>query len=59
MVGSMSAFDSGGAAAAESCGLPDLRSAAVTRDRDACATCFGAQSVNAGGSSRTPCPTTF
>ena len=48
MVGSMSAFDSGGAATAQPCGLPDIRSAAVTRDRNACSTCFGAQSVNTG-----------
>lgn len=46
MVGSMSAFDSGGAATAQGCGLPDLRSAAVTRERGACSTCFGAQSTN-------------
>jgi ABC-type branched-subunit amino acid transport system substrate-binding protein len=44
MVGAMSAFDSGGAGAAEDCGLPDIRTAAVTGDRVACATCFGAQS---------------
>ncbi|MDX6371135.1 MAG: hypothetical protein QOD98_123, partial [Nocardioidaceae bacterium] len=48
MVGSMSAFDSGGAATAQGCGLPDIRSAAVTRDRNACTTCFPAQSVNTG-----------
>lgn len=48
MVGSMSAFDSGGAGTAQSCGLPDLRSAAVTRERGACTTCFGAQSTNTG-----------
>ena len=42
MVGSMSAFDSGGAATAQGCGLPDVRSAAVTRDRNACNTCFPA-----------------
>jgi ABC-type branched-subunit amino acid transport system substrate-binding protein len=48
MVGSMSAFDSGGAGATESCGLPDIRSAAVTNERNACATCFGAQSTNTG-----------
>ena len=30
-VGSMSAFDSGGAGTAQSCGLPDIRSAAVTQ----------------------------
>ena len=46
MVGSMSAFDSGGAAAAQQCGLPDLRSAAVTQARARCSTCFGAQSTN-------------
>ena len=43
-VGSMSAFDSGGAATAQSCGLPDIRSAAVTATRNACTTCFGAES---------------
>jgi hypothetical protein len=48
MVGSMSAFDSGGAGTAQACGLPDIRSAAVTRDRNACSTCFPAQSVNTG-----------
>jgi ABC-type branched-subunit amino acid transport system substrate-binding protein len=48
MVGSMGAFDSGGAATAQACGLPDIRSAAVTRDRNACTTCFPAQSVNTG-----------
>lgn len=46
MIGSMSAFDSGGAATAADCGLPDIRSAAVTRERSACPTCFGAQSTN-------------
>ncbi len=45
MIGSMSAFDSGGASTAESCGLPDVRTAAVTADRVACSTCFGAQST--------------
>ncbi|MCW2766455.1 MAG: ABC-type branched-chain amino acid transport system, substrate-binding protein [Nocardioides sp.] len=48
MVGSMSAFDSGGASTAQSCGLPDIRSAAVTVDRNKCTTCFGAQSTNTG-----------
>ncbi len=48
MVGSMSAFDSGGAGTAQGCGLPDIRSAAVTRERSACTTCFGAQSTNTG-----------
>jgi ABC-type branched-subunit amino acid transport system substrate-binding protein len=45
MVGSMSAFDSGGASTAESCRLPDIRSASVTFDRQACSTCYGAQST--------------
>ena len=45
MVGSMSAFDSGGASTAQGCGLPDLRSASVTFDRQACKTCYGAQST--------------
>ena len=45
MIGSMSAFDSGGAGTAQSCGLPDIRAAAVTADRHQCTTCFGAQST--------------
>lgn len=45
-VGSMSAFDSGGAATAADCGLPDLRSTSVTPERHDCATCFAAQSVS-------------
>ena len=45
-VGSMSAFDSGGAQTAQSCGLPDIRAAAVTGARAACTTCFGASSTN-------------
>ena len=44
-VGSMSAFDSGGAALAEKCGLPDIRSTAVTPERIDCSTCFGTQAV--------------
>ncbi len=48
MVGSMSAFDSGGASTAEECGLPDIRSANVTPERNDCATCFGAQSTRTG-----------
>jgi ABC-type branched-subunit amino acid transport system substrate-binding protein len=47
MVGSMSAFDSGGAATAQSCGLPDIRAASTTSDRQACTTCFAAESANA------------
>ncbi len=45
-VGSMSAFDSGGAATAAKCGLPDLRSANVSSERQACDSCFGVQSAN-------------
>src|SRR6478735_5871972 len=45
-VGSMSAFDSGGAATAQSCGLPDIRSTTTTPERRSCATCFAAQSVD-------------
>ncbi|GAA4708907.1 ABC transporter substrate-binding protein [Nocardioides conyzicola] len=45
-VGSMGAFDSGGAATAQSCGLPDLRSTTTTPERQACSTCFAAQSVD-------------
>ncbi|WP_148613557.1 ABC transporter substrate-binding protein [Nocardioides rubriscoriae] len=48
MVGSMSAFNSGGAKTAEECGLPDIRSANVTPERNDCATCFGAQSTRTG-----------
>ncbi|KQW48600.1 hypothetical protein ASC77_07610 [Nocardioides sp. Root1257] len=47
-VGSMSAFDSGGAGAAQSCGLPDLRSTTTTPERRDCSTCFAAQAVNPG-----------
>ncbi len=45
-VGSMSAFDSGGAKTAESCGIPDVRTASVTFARSACPVCFGASAVN-------------
>jgi ABC-type branched-subunit amino acid transport system substrate-binding protein len=44
-VGSMSGFDSGGASTAESCGLPDLRAASVTPERQGCSTCFGMYAV--------------
>jgi ABC-type branched-subunit amino acid transport system substrate-binding protein len=43
-VGSMSAFDSGGASTVQACGLPDLRSGFVTGARNDCTTCFAAQS---------------
>ncbi|WP_435768891.1 ABC transporter substrate-binding protein [Nocardioides sp. SYSU DS0651] len=44
-VGSMGAFDSGGAGPAESCGLPDIRAAMTTPERADCGTCFGVYSV--------------
>lgn len=43
MVGSMSAFDSGGAKTAQDCGIPDIRAIATTVERGNCTTCFGAQ----------------
>jgi hypothetical protein len=43
MVGSMSSFDSGGAAVAQSCGIPDIRAISTTVARGNCKTCFGAQ----------------
>jgi ABC-type branched-subunit amino acid transport system substrate-binding protein len=45
-VGSMSAFDSGGAQTAEDCGIPDIRSASVNQERHDCSTCFAAQAVS-------------
>jgi ABC-type branched-subunit amino acid transport system substrate-binding protein len=45
-VGSMSAFDTGGAAKAQDCGLPDVRAAAVSDARNACGTCFGVQATD-------------
>ena len=45
-VGSMSAFDGGGAATADKCGIPDLRSANVSAERQKCDNCFGVQSAN-------------
>jgi ABC-type branched-subunit amino acid transport system substrate-binding protein len=47
-VGSMSAFDSGGAATAQGCNLPDIRTAAVTYARNDCTTCFGVQATGKG-----------
>ncbi|MFC6343008.1 ABC transporter substrate-binding protein, partial [Nocardioides hankookensis] len=47
-VGSMGAFDSGGAGAAQSCALPDIRSTTTTPERRDCTTCFAAQSVDPG-----------
>jgi ABC-type branched-subunit amino acid transport system substrate-binding protein len=44
-VGSMSAFDAGGAATAQHCGLPDVRAMSVSDERNDCTTCFGAQAT--------------
>ncbi|WP_435768892.1 ABC transporter substrate-binding protein [Nocardioides sp. SYSU DS0651] len=44
-VGSMSAFDSGGAGTADGCGLPDIRSTIVNPERQACKSCFGAYAI--------------
>ncbi|HWJ07820.1 MAG TPA: ABC transporter substrate-binding protein [Nocardioides sp.] len=44
-VGSMSAFDSGGAGTANSCGLPDLRAVTVNPERQACKSCFAAYAI--------------
>lgn len=44
-VGSMSAFDSGGAATANACGLPDIRAVTVNPERQACKSCFAAYSI--------------
>ncbi|MGA8258295.1 MAG: ABC transporter substrate-binding protein [Nocardioides sp.] len=47
MVGSQSAFDSGGAKTAQNCGLPDMRASSVTTERsNGCSTCFGVQAVD-------------
>ncbi|MGN6721387.1 MAG: ABC transporter substrate-binding protein [Marmoricola sp.] len=46
-VGSMSAFDSGGAQTAQGCGIPDIRTAITTDARAACTTCFASQGSNA------------
>lgn len=47
MVGSMGAFDSGGASTVTSCGIPDLRTAATESGRQSAPVVFGAQSLNA------------
>jgi ABC-type branched-subunit amino acid transport system substrate-binding protein len=53
-VGSMSVYDSGGAEATESCGLPDIRTAATSAARNACDTCFGTQALGNGEFSNPP-----
>lgn len=44
LVGSVSAFDSGGASSAAQCGIPDLQAVSTTRGRQVCAVCFGTDS---------------
>ena len=46
MVGSMSAFDSGGVTEAQNCGLPDIRSTTTSPERTSCSVCFATQAVN-------------
>lgn len=45
-VGSMATFDSGGASTAQSCGLPDIRTAGISNAVHACTTCFAARGSN-------------
>ncbi|MQA87639.1 MAG: ABC transporter substrate-binding protein [Streptosporangiales bacterium] len=45
LVGSMAAFDSGGARTAQSCGIPDLRAAAVTPGRQDSRVTYGTNST--------------
>ncbi|MCW2855722.1 MAG: amino acid/amide transporter substrate-binding protein family [Marmoricola sp.] len=47
-VGSMAAFDNGGASTAQACRLPDLRVTSSTSARNACASCFGVDATRAG-----------
>lgn len=44
-VGSLSAFDSGGAATAQACGIPDLRAYSLSSARTDCTTCYAAYGV--------------
>ncbi|HVU72100.1 MAG TPA: ABC transporter substrate-binding protein [Mycobacteriales bacterium] len=46
LVGSISAYDQGGAPVVQQCGIPDLRSAAVTGARQAVPNTFGAESTS-------------
>lgn len=51
-VGSMSAFDGGGATSAQGCRLPDLRAASTSAARNACTTCFGVDATRSGEAPR-------
>jgi ABC-type branched-subunit amino acid transport system substrate-binding protein len=44
LVGSVSAYDSGGAQQAAQCGIPDLQAISLTRARQTCPVCFGTSS---------------
>ncbi|HEY2167800.1 MAG TPA: ABC transporter substrate-binding protein [Jatrophihabitantaceae bacterium] len=46
MVGSMGAFDAGGASTVTNCGIPDLRTASTEPQRAASPVVYGAQSLN-------------
>lgn len=46
MVGSMSAFDQGGAGVSEACTLPDLRALSTTAERYACSSCFSSYGLD-------------
>jgi ABC-type branched-subunit amino acid transport system substrate-binding protein len=46
MVGSMSAFDNGGAKTVTDCGIPDLRAITTTPERTAAPVSFGTDSIN-------------
>jgi ABC-type branched-subunit amino acid transport system substrate-binding protein len=48
VVGSESIFDSGGVKTAESCGIPDIRTGALTAERTGCSVCFGTQAAQVG-----------
>jgi ABC-type branched-subunit amino acid transport system substrate-binding protein len=47
-VGSESIFDSGGVSTTEGCGLPDIRTGALTAERTVCSVCFGVQAAQVG-----------
>lgn len=51
-IGSMSAFDNGGAQTADDCGLPDLRAETVTATRRGCDTCLAVHPTDASLASR-------
>src|SRR5690606_17677525 len=57
-VGSISSFDQGGAAIIKRCGLPELRSIILNKDRATCSTCFSAQAP-AGGHYQSSVPDYF